>query len=1089
MANNNPLRAELEIDAKGAFATINEFTNSVDGSMSSGGQKAGQSFVNAVKTQLAQLKNEKISIEIQSNQVSAQINTVKNNLKQLASEKAVLEVDSTKAQDQIDKLVKQLNIYATQKQNKGSTPELEVKTSNAIKQILDLEKAQDQIKSKTVTIDTKTAQGKQELSSLNNSISQLKGKSIELDIKTNQAKLSLGSLESQAGNSGKNAGTSFGRNFARVVTGVLGGISFNSLLGGVTNAVGAFNTVQRAQLNLSSAIGASNSRVAVQREVLSSSTSSIEEQAQAIGISTDKMYKNVTASQAISGSTSQLENQIKNQTRAFEDGQKAIEGSVRAKENDIKGLEKQKEAIDLQISSIERSIKGIDKETQAINNQIDAIKRITDEKTKALRVSLGGDNLDSEKNRLALQKNSLEIKKDQAKLDGDLVGAKFIDLEISALSDSISLNRNKLDNINLQIEALKQLDEPQIRQLENQKVGLSLKKQELEAQKELVNEQKAGIDNQIKYIQTAVNDLKTKIEANKIRFDADIEPAKRKLEDLRDAASQATAGGGGSQKVIDPKVEAQVSKRLSFIKENLLKDIDPKEVAAGIDVLFKKAQGLITEGDLSKAFGVLTASGANGSDAIKLLDGYIVTASNSSVGSKDLGNAVNNLAEAFQTASPVLGNLSGLQENYGTVIIPKGVQALEEMYRAQGILTDGEKLNAETLSEQEKAYVKSLGTQEVLNNRLGDNDTRWKSYNQTIGSGALEGAKMSAEMKRLEVSIGQGLQPTFTLALKTLEPLIKGFGEFAKNNPELVVGLTALGFALAGISIVIGILTPIFTAVGAVIGTSLIAPFAVLVLGVGALIAIGAFLFIHWEEIKIKASILGEYVGQAFNQLKNGVIAKWKELTEYVTNAFNSTKDYLFNTLNSIVGFGIDKFNQFRNGVVDAFSSIGNFARDTFNNILSFVQNINFSGAWNGLIEGAKGALNSIGDFFKNFNWRGLGNGLIDFIAGLLRGIGSGIPGADLVINPIINSLPRFASGGLVNGKNTIAMLNDGDGQEFVMNANAVRNYLPLLESLNSGYYNNQNTTNTNSNNSTQNFFQYSSGENQLGFSQRFLAS
>ena len=77
-----------------------------------------------------------------------------------------------------------------------------------------------------------------------------------------------------------------------------------------------------------------------------------------------------------------------------------------------------------------------------------------------------------------------------------------------------------------------------------------------------------------------------------------------------------------------------------------------------------------------------------------------------------------------------------------------------------------------------------------------------------------------------------------------------------------------------------------------------------------------------------------------------------------------------------------------------------------------------------------------------------MGNGLIDFVKGLLRGIGAGIPGADNIINPLIDQLPIFATGGLITGAGTgtsdsiLARLSSG---EFVVNQRDTERNLPML--------------------------------------------
>jgi hypothetical protein len=82
------------------------------------------------------------------------------------------------------------------------------------------------------------------------------------------------------------------------------------------------------------------------------------------------------------------------------------------------------------------------------------------------------------------------------------------------------------------------------------------------------------------------------------------------------------------------------------------------------------------------------------------------------------------------------------------------------------------------------------------------------------------------------------------------------------------------------------------------------------------------------------------------------------------------------------------------------------------NKIIQFLSKVDWGKLFSGISTAITGAFESAINWVKNINWASLGNGLMNFIKGLLRGIASGIPGADTIVNPLLNKLPKFAKGG-----------------------------------------------------------------------------
>ena len=649
-------------------------------------------------------------------------------------------------------------------------------------------------------------------------------------------------LDAEATKVGASSGNKFGSAMKSGITAILSRISFSKFLGGVTDVTKAYNSLRIANLNLSSSVSASNAGRERILSTLNNTNSSFEEQARVLGISTEGMYKQESASRGVRTANTALEDSIRKEERAFEDVNRVREKNISIQEKSLRQLQKENE-----------------------------------QKLKAARSALGAGALDIEKKKLESQINQTEIQRSQRLLSGGYVFD--LDQQLKILAEQKKINDNKLEQIDLQTEGIKE--------------------QGKAAEEVLKND---------------ILRLREELSEAKNKFDIDIEPAKRKLQDLQAAASKAISGGEKVQ-VIDPKVKAQIQKRIDYLKKETEDrgNADPAEIQVKIKALSDRTSGLASIAGLTEAFGTLVSSGASANEAISLLDKYTTATYRSSVGSKNLDDGVNNLASSFQTENSVIGNLSGLQENYGSVIIPAGIKSLEAMYRARGILGEAQSLNYDNLSLQEKAQVKVLGTEEVLQRRLGDGTKRWDDYNNVLQSGALDSAKLQAENDKLSRELGESLAPTIKLVYEILIPLVQGFTDFANKNPELtktiIIGAGAfLVFltVLSGIMTVLGLLIPGFVATGVVIGAVTI-PVAAVVAGIILLIgfiALLAFLVVkNWDTIKATfmngVDILMKYLKPFGEFLLNLFVP----LASLVTKTFKLIGNTIMDRIRDVINF------------------------------------------------------------------------------------------------------------------------------------------------------------------------------------------
>lgn len=209
-----------------------------------------------------------------------------------------------------------------------------------------------------------------------------------------------------------------------------------------------------------------------------------------------------------------------------------------------------------------------------------------------------------------------------------------------------------------------------------------------------------------------------------------------------------------------------------------------------------------------------------------------------------------------------------------------------------------------------------------------------------------------------------------------------------------------------------GIGTALTTALGAAFAF-LTSPIGLVVLAIGAVIAIGVLLWKNWDVVKLKAFELGERIKGIFQsiQVKVGAVANWLQV--HFPAAFAVISVYMNTWKSSITGV--------INGVKMVFSGI-----------ISFVKNVfagNWAGAWNSIVQIFTGIFTSIGSVAK---------APLNLVIGLVNKAISGINSVKGKINKIpgvkigdIPSIPYLAKGATVT-KPTLAVIGE-KGPETVV--------------------------------------------------------
>ena len=164
---------------------------------------------------------------------------------------------------------------------------------------------------------------------------------------------------------------------------------------------------------------------------------------------------------------------------------------------------------------------------------------------------------------------------------------------------------------------------------------------------------------------------------------------------------------------------------------------------------------------------------------------------------------------------------------------------------------------------------------------------------------------------------------------KTIESIAIVVGSFAAAW-GLVNGALALWNGLATIgAAVTGALAGAGTVLAGV-WAFLTAPITLVVLAIGAVIAIGVLLWRNWDTIKEKALELWGSLVDWFTQLKDSVVAKFTELKDSAVNKFNEMKDRVVEFATNLRDQAKEKFESMKSEISLAVSNAKQTVTDTF---------------------------------------------------------------------------------------------------------------------------------------------------------------
>jgi len=351
----------------------------------------------------------------------------------------------------------------------------------------------------------------------------------------------------------------------------------------------------------------------------------------------------------------------------------------------------------------------------------------------------------------------------------------------------------------------------------------------------------------------------------------------------------------------------------------------------------------INNSDVTKstqgAKGAIEAYGLTAKDLNSVLDAVTSTSQKTGVSTDDLFNSVIkgapslkemglNFAESTQLigqfeqsgidADKAIGYLSKAQVNFAKdgKTMQQGLSDLQVTLSGNASETDKLTAAAEVFGTKgavfmldaiERGQLDFSGLADAASNASG---TVANTFEGTLDP--IDKAKVAMNnLKDTGAELFATIQEVATPVLEGVVDKLKQFNEwFQQLNPEtkemivkigmfaaiLGPALIVLGKVASGINAVIGVVK----GVGGALSFLSAGPIGLIILAIGAVIAIGVLLYKNWDKIKEAAGILGGWIKEKWSAIKEHTQATWNKVKDIIGGAIKKASDGVKNELSNM---------------------------------------------------------------------------------------------------------------------------------------------------------------------------------------------
>lgn len=221
----------------------------------------------------------------------------------------------------------------------------------------------------------------------------------------------------------------------------------------------------------------------------------------------------------------------------------------------------------------------------------------------------------------------------------------------------------------------------------------------------------------------------------------------------------------------------------------------------------------------------------------------------------------------------------------------------------------------------------------------------------------------------------KGALEVLGVAVATITALIIAYNaSFIAGTVMYNIGAAGIGLMSAATTVwtaVSGAASAATTALGAAF-TFLTSPIGLIIIAIGAAIAVGILLYKNWDKIKEKLSELWESIKEIWENIKSTIVEKVETIKENVTNAFNVIKDRVQENFETLKNFIITVWNAIKEAIITAINAIKNGITNAMNAIKQIVTTISNAiktvsvGVWKGINTAISSSINGIKNVISN---------------------------------------------------------------------------------------------------------------------------
>ncbi len=229
---------------------------------------------------------------------------------------------------------------------------------------------------------------------------------------------------------------------------------------------------------------------------------------------------------------------------------------------------------------------------------------------------------------------------------------------------------------------------------------------------------------------------------------------------------------------------------------------------------------------------------------------------------------------------------------------------------------------------------------------LSEVNNKWKENNKDL----IESRKANLNFQQAMLELGNTVLPIITKAVGKITSMVKWFNALSPAGKLVVAvigGVIAILPALIGL---IGTLATVATALDVALAP-VVGIFALIVLGIAAVIAIGIVLYKNWDTIC-------KFCKEQWNSFVDSIKLKWEVFKAFFKAGIDGIKEAwdicvgaIKDAWNICVDWVKEKWNAFKT----PFVVVVNYIKETWNSAKEHIKS-----TWNSVVEGVKSAWNTI---------------------------------------------------------------------------------------------------------------------------------